>query len=99
MIHVWNKETIAQSLFCWTYPQKTLLVERCHRLTRSRDNESHTLKQGGCYTSYTGEVKKIDPIEGVIVYFAENGRSDGKTVPLSRIREIHGELVNYMDEE
>ena len=61
--------------------------------------EPDALKQGGSYTSYTGEGKKIDPIEGVVVYFAENGRLDGKTVPLGRIREIHGELVDYMNEE
>jgi hypothetical protein len=61
--------------------------------------EPDALKQGGSYTEYTGVVKKIDPIEGVIVYFAENERSDGKTVPLGCIWEIHGELVDYMDEE
>ena len=29
---------------------------------------------------------------------AANGRSSGKTIPVDDIRELHGDLVNYMDD-
>lgn len=55
-------------------------------------------KLGGSYAEYTGTVKKIDAIEGKIIFQAENGRSNGQSIQISRIREIHGELVDYMDD-
>ena len=56
------------------------------------------LKSGGSYAEYTGKVKKIDAIEGKVIFQAENGRSNGQSIQISRIREIHGELVDYMDD-
>lgn len=56
------------------------------------------LKEGGEYEEYTGKVRKIDPIERTVVFLAANGRSAGKTIRIDDITEIHGELVNYMDE-
>ena len=56
------------------------------------------LKSGGSYAEYTGTVKKIDAIEGKIIFYAENGRSNGQSIQISRIREIHGELVDYIDD-
>jgi len=56
------------------------------------------LKEGGEYEEYTGLVRKIDPIERTVVFLAANGRSSGKTIRVDDIKEIHGELVDYMDE-
>lgn len=56
------------------------------------------LKSGGSYAEYTGKVKKIDAIEGEVIFQAENGRSNGQSIQISRIREIHGELVDYTDD-
>jgi len=56
------------------------------------------LKEGGEYEEYTGQVRKIDPIERTVVFLAANGRSAGKTIRVDDITEIHGELVDYMDE-
>ena len=56
------------------------------------------LKEGGEYDEYTGQVRKIDPIERTVVFLAANGRSAGKTIRVDDIKEIHGELVDYMDE-
>lgn len=56
------------------------------------------LKSGGSYAEHTGTVKKIDAIEGKVIFYAENGRSSGQSILISRIREIHGELIDYMDD-
>ena len=56
------------------------------------------LKEGGEYEEYTGQVRKIDPIERTVVFQAANGRSAGKTIRVDDITEIHGELVDHMDE-
>lgn len=56
------------------------------------------LKEGGEYQEYTGKVRKIDAIERTLVFLAANGRSAGKTIRVDDISEIHGELVDYMDE-
>ena len=56
------------------------------------------LKEGGSYEEYTGPVRNIDPVERVVVFLAENGRSKGKTVRIDRLYEIHGELVDDMND-
>ena len=56
------------------------------------------LKEGGEYEEYTGRVRQIDPIERTVVFLADNGRSAGKVIRVDDIKEIHGELVDYMDE-
>ena len=56
------------------------------------------LKEGGEYKEYSGQVRQIDPIERTVVFLAANGRSVGKTIRVDDITEIHGELVDYMDE-
>lgn len=58
-----------------------------------------SLKDGGKYQEYTGKVRQIDAVERTIVFLAANGRSAGKAIPIDDISEIHGELVNYMDED
>ena len=56
------------------------------------------LKEGGEYEEYTGKVRHIDTVERSVVFLAANGRSAGKTIRIDDIKEIHGELVDYMDE-
>ena len=56
------------------------------------------LKEGGEYEEYTGQVRKIDLIERTVVFLAANGRSAGKAIRVDDITEIHGELVDYMDD-
>lgn len=56
------------------------------------------LKEGGEYEEFSGRVRNIDTVERTVVFLAANGRSAGKTVRINDIKEIHGELVDYMDE-
>ena len=56
------------------------------------------LKEGGEYKEFSGRVRNIDTVERTVVFLAANGRSAGKTVRINDIKEIHGELVDYMDE-
>lgn len=56
------------------------------------------LKEGGEYQEYTGKVRKVDPIERTVVFLAANGRSAGKMIRVDDMTEIHGELVDFMDE-
>lgn len=56
------------------------------------------LKEGGEYEEYTGDVRNIDTVERKVVFLAANGRSAGVAIPIDSIREIHGELVDYIDE-
>ena len=56
------------------------------------------LKAGGAYEEFSGTVKKVDAIERQIVFYAENGRSSGKKIGIDVISEIHGDLVDYMDD-
>jgi len=55
-------------------------------------------KEGGEYQDFIGQVRQIDTIDRKVVFLAENGRSAGKTVFVDDIMEIHGELVDYLDE-
>ena len=54
-------------------------------------------KTGGAYQEHTGSVRQIDPIERAIVFLADNGRSAGMIIAIDDVKEIHGELVDYMD--
>lgn len=56
------------------------------------------LKAGGEYQEYTGRVRRIDPIERKVVFLDANGRSSGKNIRVDDIKEIRGQLVDYMDE-
>lgn len=56
------------------------------------------LKDGGEYQEYTGKVRRVDTVDRKIVFLAANGRSAGKKVPIDDVTEIHGELVEYMDD-
>lgn len=61
--------------------------------------EPDSRKEGGSYAEFMGTVKKIDPIEGKLVFYSENGQSNGKSVLISRIRDIQGEAVSFLDSE
>ena len=54
-------------------------------------------KTGGSYQEHTGSVRQIGPIERTIVFLADNGRSAGMIIAIDDVKEIHGELVDYMD--
>ena len=54
-------------------------------------------KTGGSYQEHTGSVRQIDPIERAIVFLATNDRSAGMKIAIDDVKEIHGELVDYMD--
>ena len=56
------------------------------------------IKAGGQYVEYKGTVKRIDVITRQIIFYAANGRSNGKMIDIDRVIEIHGELVDYMDD-
>ena len=56
------------------------------------------LKEGGEYKKYTGKVRHIDTANRTVVFLADNGRSSGMTIKIDDIKDIHGELVDYMDE-
>lgn len=56
------------------------------------------LKAGGAYDEYTGNVKKVDAVARQIIFLAENRRSIGKSIGIDLISQIHGELVDYMDD-
>ena len=56
------------------------------------------LKDGGSYEEHTGLIRNIDTVERTVVFLAENGRSKGKTLKIDNIVEVHGELVDYLDD-
>ena len=55
-------------------------------------------KDGGSFLQAQGTVKAIDPIEDRLIFYAANGISDGQTIPLSCVRWIQGECVDFLDE-
>ena len=56
-------------------------------------------KEGGSYTTATGVVKKVDSIRRRIVFYDDNDVSDGDSIDLGAVLEIHGELVDSLEEE
>ena len=54
-------------------------------------------KAGGSYQEYTGKVRQIDTVERMIVFLAANDRSAGKKIAIDDVKEIHDELVDYLD--
>ena len=59
--------------------------------------EPDVRKDGGRFLQAQGTVKAIDPIEGRLIFYAANGISDGQAIPLSCVRKIHGESVDFLD--
>ena len=56
------------------------------------------LKDGGEYEEYTGKVRHIDKVERTVVFLATNGRSAGNAIKIDEIKNVPGELVDYMDD-
>ena len=56
------------------------------------------LKAGGSYQEFIGKVRQVEPVERKLVFLAANERSGGKEIGIDSILEIHGDLVDYMDE-
>ena len=54
-------------------------------------------KEGGSYREFIGKVRQVEPVERKLVFFAANERSGGKEIGIDSILEIHGELVDYME--
>ena len=57
-----------------------------------------TLKEGGAYQSFTGKVRQVESVERKLVFFAANEHSGGKEIGIDSILEIHGEVVDDMDD-
>ena len=55
-------------------------------------------KDGGSYQEYTGKVRQVDAVERKLVFLAANERSAGMEIPIDDILEIHGDLVDYMED-
>ena len=56
------------------------------------------LKAGGSYRKFIGKVRQVESVERKLVFLAANERSGGKEISINSILEIHGELVDYIDE-
>ena len=56
------------------------------------------LKAGGSYRKFIGKVRQVESIERKLVFLAANERSAGKEISIDDILEIHGDLVDYMDD-
>ena len=55
-------------------------------------------KDGGSYQEYTGKVQQVDSAERKLVFLAANERSAGRDISIDVIREIHGEVVDFMED-
>ena len=55
-------------------------------------------KEGGSYQEYTGRVQQVDSAERKLVFLAANERSAGRDISIDVIREIHGEVVDFMED-
>lgn len=53
-----------------------------------------TRKDGGSYVTISGAVKRIDTYERKIIFYAENGISDGRSVALDDILELQTLIRN-----
>lgn len=79
-------EYIADSIRNGTHPEISVIYF-----------EPDQYKDGGCFKRYSGTVKRIDFTEASIVFFAENGLSNGKEIPMLRIKEIKGAAVDFIE--
>ena len=55
-------------------------------------------KEGGSYQEYTGKVQQVNSAERKLVFLAANERSAGRDISIDVIREIHGEVVDFMED-
>lgn len=56
-------------------------------------------KAGGSYETITDTVKKVDSVYRKVVLMSTEGKGGmNKTIDFDKIIEIHGELVDYLDD-
>ena len=56
-------------------------------------------KAGGKYITVTEKIKKIDPVARKVILMKTVGSAGmNATIDIARITEIHGDLVDYMDD-
>ena len=61
--------------------------------------EPDTMKAGGKYVTVTEKIKKIDPVTRKVILMKTVGSAGmNATIDIDRITEIHGDLVDYMDD-
>ena len=60
--------------------------------------EPDTMKAGGKYVTVTEKIKKIDTVARKVILMKKSGVAGlNATIDIDRITEIHGDLVDYMD--
>ena len=74
------------------------IQDGCHPLVSIVYFIPDAKKDGGSYQEYMGKVRQVDRVERKLVFFAANERSAGKEIGIDAILEIHGDLVDYMDD-
>ena len=56
-------------------------------------------KAGGKYITVTEKIKKIDPVARKVILMKQTGVTGmNAAIEIERITEIHGDLVDYMDD-
>ena len=56
-------------------------------------------KAGGKYITVTEKIKKIDPVAKKVILMKQTGSAGwNATIDIDRITEIHGDLVDYMND-
>ena len=61
--------------------------------------EPDTMKAGGKYVTVTEKIKKIAPVARKVILMKTMGPAGmNATIDIGRITEIHGDLVDYMDD-
>ena len=83
--------------------QKMALIDdairdRCHPVVTVVYFVPDAKKAGGSYQEFTGKVRQIDAAERKLVFLAENDRSAGMEIHIDDILEIHGDLVDSMED-
>lgn len=57
-------------------------------------------KAGGKYLTITEEIKKVDTVNGKLILMKTAGRAEiNVAIDFDKISELHGELVDYLDEQ
>ena len=54
-------------------------------------------KTGGSYEICTGTVKRVDPMEQKLVFYAAGGHTDGETIGLAQVIGLHGGILSPME--
>ena len=80
-------------------------LQRLQELLPSRPTASIThfvpdeRKSGGKYITVTEKIKKIAPVARKVILMKKTGPAGmNATIDIDRITEIHGDLVDYMDD-